>query len=73
MEQSNILPSFTVRKLEEEIAQGMQFFDVFYSTDVSRRSARTPIDLHRVTPTQSSWDIEELENLVSNLKPGLVL
>lgn len=73
MKQSNILPSFTTRKPEEEIAQGMQFFDVFYSTDLSRRSAGTPIDHHRVTPTQSCWSIEELENLVSNLKPGLVL
>ena len=72
---SNVLRSFTAGKLEEEIAQGIQFFDVFYSTDLSRRSAGTPVDLHGATfmPTQSSWCIGELENLVSNLKPGLVL
>lgn len=68
---SNILHSLTAGKLE--IAQGTRFFDVFYSTDLSRRSAGTPVDLRGATlmPTQSSWCTGELENLVSNSKPGL--
>lgn len=72
---SNILHSFTTGKPEEEIVQGIQFFDVFYSTDLSWRSAGTPVDLRAATvmPTQSSGCTGELENLVSNLKPGLVL
>lgn len=75
MKQGSILYSFTAGKFEEEIAEGIQFFDVFYSPDLSRRSAGTPVDLHGATftPTQSSWCIGELENLVSNLKPSLVL
>lgn len=72
---SNILHSFTKGNIEEEIAQGIHFFDVFYSTDLSRRSAGSPTDLFAATfmPTQSSRYIGELEKLVSNLKPGLVL
>lgn len=71
---NSILQSFTKGKLEEEIAQGIHFFDVFYSKTLSWRSAGTPTDLFAATfmPAQSSRCIGELENLVSNLKPGLI-